>query len=851
MRRKPKVLLLGWDAADWKVINPLMDSGLMPNLKKFVESGTISNLETLDPPYSPMLWTSISTGKRPYKHGVHGFTEVTPDGKSVRPVMSISRKCKAIWNILTQNEKKTHVVGWWPSHPAEPINGVMISNFFQKSKGTIDAEWPMSEGTVHPKEEADHFAQFRMHFQEISAAHILPFVPEAEKARKFYFNNINAIASITAHATSLHAAFTNIIRSKEWDFAALYLDAIDHYCHGFMQFHPPKRPHISQEEFDYFKGVVTAGYRFHDMMLGRIMSMIDDDTTLMLISDHGFQPDHLRPRDIPKVHAGPAYEHSDYGIMVVKGPGIKKDHITYGANLLDICPTLLTLMGLSVGEDMDGRVITGIFENTPEITSVPSWETVEGNDGMIDISSVIEDEDSNEAAIKQLENLGYIEKMSGDIAQKIAQTRDNTNYNLARALIDGGQYEEAISILEDLFARHDEVATYGFRLATCYQTIGRLADARSTIDKIRNLDKYEVAVLDVMEGTLLIGEGKPKEALSLLKQASSQVQFVNSRINLQLARAYMMLRRWSDAKRALHKEIEIDYDTPVAHSLLGRIYLFENYYELSADSYLNALGMTFNDPTLHQGLGLALFKMGKYEEAASAFENCLIMAPHSLKIREILVNIYENHLNQDEKAQIHKDIIAKVEKPTIYIVSGLPRSGTSMMMQMLEAGGMDLYTDGERTNDENNPKGYKEHNAVKTLPRNKEWLSQSIGKAVKVIAQLLPHLSSGYEYQILFMERNLEEVISSQNKMLKRLGKKNDKDYPLHLLETYKQHLKKAKRWLSKRKNVKVMYIQHSSIIENPMENAIEINQFLNLQLDVQKMARVVDPALYREKSKV
>ncbi len=124
MSNKPKkVLLLGWDAADWKVINPLMDQGLMPNMQKLVENGTISNLATLDPAYSPMLWSSIATGKRPYKHGVYGFVEPTPDGKDVRPVMSVIRKCKAIWNILTQEHYKTHVVGWWPSHPAEPING--------------------------------------------------------------------------------------------------------------------------------------------------------------------------------------------------------------------------------------------------------------------------------------------------------------------------------------------------------------------------------------------------------------------------------------------------------------------------------------------------------------------------------------------------------------------------------------------------------------------------------------------------------------------------------------------------------------------------------------------------------
>ena len=458
--KKKKVLLLGWDAADWKVINPLMDQGLMPNMQKLVENGTIANLATLDPPFSPMLWSSIATGKRPYKHGVHGFTEVTPNGKGIRPVMSISRKCKAIWNILTQKGYKTHVVGWWPSHPAEPINGVMVSNFFQKDVGTINEPWPLAKGTVHPESDADHFAQFRVHFQELTGEHILPFVPEGGKIDQKKDKRITGVAKVTAHAASLHAAFTNIIREREWDFAALYLDAIDHYCHGFMKYHPPKRPHISQEDYDYYHQVVTAGYRYHDMILGRIMSLIDDQTTLMLISDHGFQPDHLRPRNIPKVPAGPAYEHSDYGVLAVMGPGIKKDQITYGANLLDICPTILALLGLEIGQDMDGRVINGIFEEMPELKFIPSWEDVEGADGMLETFEEADDENANEAAIKQLEDLGYIEKQKGTKEQKVQRTKDHCNYNLARAYIDGGKYFEAIPILEDLFTRNGDCLLY-------------------------------------------------------------------------------------------------------------------------------------------------------------------------------------------------------------------------------------------------------------------------------------------------------------------------------------------------------------------------------------------------------
>jgi predicted AlkP superfamily phosphohydrolase/phosphomutase len=98
-----KVLLIGWDAADWKVIHPLMDEGKMPNVQRLIERGVIAQIATLHPALSPMLWTSIATGKRPFQHGIHGFSEPTPDGLGIQPVTNLSRRCKAVWNILNQN----------------------------------------------------------------------------------------------------------------------------------------------------------------------------------------------------------------------------------------------------------------------------------------------------------------------------------------------------------------------------------------------------------------------------------------------------------------------------------------------------------------------------------------------------------------------------------------------------------------------------------------------------------------------------------------------------------------------------------------------------------------------------
>ena len=132
-----KVLLIGWDAADWSVARPLLAQGKMPALKRLMDAGVWGDLATIRPVLSPMLWTSIATGKRAWKHGIHGFAEPCPATGGIRPITNLSRKTKAIWNIFSQQGWRSNVIGWWPSHPAEPIRGVMVSNHFQQAVGNL------------------------------------------------------------------------------------------------------------------------------------------------------------------------------------------------------------------------------------------------------------------------------------------------------------------------------------------------------------------------------------------------------------------------------------------------------------------------------------------------------------------------------------------------------------------------------------------------------------------------------------------------------------------------------------------------------------------------------------------
>ena len=843
-----KVLLIGWDAADWKFISPLMDEGLMPNLQQLVESGVNGRLATLDPPLSPTLWTSIATGKRPYKHGIHGFTEPNPFGKGIRPIYSSNRKVKAIWNILTQHKLKTNVVGWWPSHPAEPINGVMISNFYQRANAPVYKPWPLVERTVHPDELSDTFAKLRIHPDELTQAHILPFVPEAWKIDQRQDRRLKTICKIIADCSTIHSATTYLLQQFEWDFTAVYFDAIDHFCHGFMKYHPPHRNHIPEKDFELYKDVVKGGCIFHDMMLGRLMELVDDDTTIMLISDHGFHPGHNRPSAIPREPSGPAIEHSPYGILVMNGSGIKKDKLIFGASLLDITPTILTLFGLPVAEDMDGKVLVNAFEEALIIKTIKSWENIKGEDGSHPMQFEQSQQDMD-AELQQLIALGYIEDPGHDKEKAVENTKNENDFYLARAYFDGHKWAEGIEILERLQANNPKISRYGIHLAHGYQVMGRFKEARRIIDHIRNTYDRESPKIDLLEGNLLLAEGKALKALNLFKKVANEAGKL-PHLNLQLANAYLQLDKLDDALNNIQKAIAINPEHVQSHYLQGLCYHRMKKYEAAADAFLETIGLMYYFPAAHFYLGESLMALQQYKDATEAFNICIKISPGMNIAKKRLITIYEQFLNQPDKALKYKKSFQQSIKGTINIVSGLPRSGTSMMMQMLEAGGLEVFTDQKRKANASNPKGYYEHEAVKSLQKNKSFLKSARDKVVKVGAQRLFQLPMNYRFKIVFMERNILEVIASQQKILQQNNKKIREDaLPLNLVQQYETTIKKVKTWVEKQANVEIYFVDFSTVLKDPFMQSMLINDFFNGSLAVEKMAAVVDRSFFREKA--
>lgn len=930
--------MIGWDAADWRIIRPLMDEGKMPNLKALLSHGSSGNLATLNPPLSPMLWSSIATGKRPFKHGIHGFTEPDPSTGFIRPISSRSRTVKAFWNILSQEDLRVNVVGWWPSHPAESINGVMVSNQFHNATKPLKEAWPVLPGAVHPQEKEAPLAELRVHPAELSGAALLPFIPSAKGKNLEGDKRLESLAKVTAECASIQAMATELIETTEWDCTAIYFDGIDHYGHGFMKFHPPKRPHINDEDFELYQNVMTAAYQFHDSMLGVLVAKAGPGTTVMLLSDHGFHPDDRRPLSIPAVPAGPAAEHRSQGIFAMAGPGVKVGEPVYGAGLLDICPTLLHFFGLPVARDMDGRPLQQIFTDSTEPKVIDSWEAVEGEGGMHGEEARLSPEDAK-AALQQLVDLGYIEAPDANQEEAVNRTVRELNYNLACSYLDAYRYANALSIFENLYRDDPDEYRFGLKYISCLTAMGCADDALETVNTVlerkrANMKKARVELKDwnervkakeidpkklnrsesfkirrlraeatvsdatvtLLRATLLQAKGQDEQALKNLEAVKPQ-GLIGLPVQLQAAAIYTKLKRYEEAEERLLKALAIDDENASVRLALAHNYLAWRHNFNAAAEALKATELSYFNPRAHYLLGTALGRLGQIEPALNALKLAISQNPNYPEAHRRLAFLYEKRLKKHEQAAEHRELARlarkrinthkrkrgfvdsaealgrerrqqpdKLEAPFawwstpppaerrnaedfITIVSGLPRSGTSMMMQILEAAGLRAMTDAARSADDNNPKGYFEYEPVKQLGQGPaKWLDAARGRSIKIIAQLLARLPKSHPYRIIFMTRDLNEIVQSQRSMLDRLGREGAALASDRMRALLEGQLVQVSRMLEER-SIPLLLLPHQDCLNEPGRVAEDLSVFLGFPVDEKQVAGTVDPNLYRSHS--
>ena len=892
---KKRLLLVGWDSADWKIIHPLMDRGGMQGLERLVDTGVSGNLTTLEPQLSPMLWTSIATGKMAYHHGVPGFTEVDPRSESIVPVSAATRKCRTVWEMLADHGLRSHIVNWFATQGERDLPGKMVSNMYghtpQVAPESDPADWPPPPpGTYWPPELAELLNGERVSPYKLDPDQVLRlFVPQAHRVDQAKDQRIWHLARRLAEAFSAHHAAVRLMElDPDWDFFAVYYRTIDEVCHQFMHYHPPKMQGITDEDFEIYQHVVTQIYFVHDLMLQRLMQLAGPDTSIMLVSDHGFHSDHLRPKFTPRVPAGITIWHRPQGVFVAHGPAFKQDELLFGARLLDVAPTILHYFGLPVGADMEGRVLTEVFATAQPVTTIPTWELPDGAaKPRADLG-----EEGNRALLEQFVALGYIDELPEDKSGAVEETNRENDWNMARAYSYAGYNEQALPLLERCFHARPFRSDYAQALANCQLSLGLVTEADATIDRARDhFGRTENA--DLIKASIAIQRDDYRSALELLRRVEEAMP-EEWQTRILLARSYSGLRQWDEARVAVDRVLEMDPENAQAFLLRARIRIHEAQYDEAIDAALTAIGLQYGNPLGHFLLGVALLSQDKLQQARQAFQNCLMLAPNNLRAQRMLGRIafrlgeydqaseLEDRIKEqaaklrDEETKANERIrgeadarraardaidqrqaaeaakreaeLAAIEPLELLIVSGLPRSGTSLMMQMLAAGGIEPMTDGKRVADEDNPEGYWEWEAIKALPKDPRLIEQSKGKAVKVISALLHYLPPPHRYKVIYMVRPVEQVVDSQWAMLERQGQRPRSERQ-HLIDTQAHHSQQIRRSLQKTDRADLLEISYPDLIADPESVIQKLAEFLPGQFRATPaVAACVKPSLFRNR---
>ena len=462
-----------------------------------------------------------------------------------------------------------------------------------------------------------------------------------------------------------------------------------------------------------------------------------------------------------------------------------------------------------------------------------------------------------------------------------------------------GQPETARRLLEDIVRRRPWEDRFLHQLASCYFQGGYLAQTERLLCAIADGNEPGTASAKLLWARVKLARGDLGGALRALLEAEAAAP-QNPGIYLQLGEAYLRLSQLKNAIAAFEKTLALDEDNARAFLGLSTAYRRLGENQQTVDCALRAVSLLHRLPMAHFNLGVALTRSGDTERATRAFETALRFQPQMINAHRYLALIHRKEGGDREKAHLHREELLRLsrarrrgdrpnesrreqlfdlpdipnreerlatllkERPdpkpeeeksgkTFVMVSGLPRSGTSLMMQMLEAGGLPPMTDHEREADIDNPRGYYEWEAIKQIAKKPELLDdESIqGKAIKCISMLLPALPPKHRYKVIFMMRPIAEVMASQQPMTSRLGTRGASLDHDQLERGLRAHREEMRRWGKTTPDVEWLEVDYPALVSDPALVITQLVEFLGGERlpNEEAMAAVIDLALYRRKA--
>ncbi len=721
-----RVLLFGIDGADWDIIDPLIARGQLPNLARLKRQGAWGKLKSSVPTLSPLLWTTIATGKAPDRHGIDDFLVADPVTGQRVPINSTFRKTRALWNIVSEAGMRSDTIAWWATWPAESVTGHLISDRIAYS--TFDLAGPAAgRGAVYPPDYAPTVERLRVTPENVTLEIVGRFIrvgrQELVAARKpggagsERRESIGVLTRVLASTETYRRVALDLLRSERGGEAprlfAVYFQGVDEVNHRFAHCAPPRMSLCSENDYRSFQGTIEAFYRYQDEILGDILRAAPG-TTVLVVSDHGFATGRRRPDDVkPFIEGKPGLWHELTGIFLAAGPGIGRGEIPT-VTLYDIAPTVLHLLGLPLAEDMPGKIPQSLLDEafaarTP-IEKVPSYEGLGPRTPAAGATEIAEEgKAAEQEMVEQLRSLGYIGGESSrppdDKGAGIGVTPAGGGVptllyhtNLGTVLLGKRQYDRAESefLMALRFDRESPQALSG--LAILYEAKGEPEKALDILRRLVALDAGTDRGALIKLAEIFIQLGRPEdgvlylEALKLPPEARDK-----SRVGLRIAQGMLLAAsgRQREAETALLEALRLEPTSTHAMQELFSLYDAQGRAAALESRLRQSLARDPRLPMYHNWLGLALKRKGDLDGARAEFERALELAPDLVGTMANLGSLDLQAGKVREAAALLQRAVEKdptnIESRTNLIVAlGMNRDLEGARAQVEEAAGLGL-----------------------------------------------------------------------------------------------------------------------------------------------------------------